>query len=95
MSDFDWIKEHIKQTEDTEGWVYYFRNKFGYHPDESEWFGLNNLREILSLRDDMLDWKGSLLSEWNLLGDLTEHPAFIKKSDLTIITFDEYIDYCY
>jgi hypothetical protein len=93
MSEFHWIEEHIDIENNREGWIYYFTNKFGHHPDGAEWFGLNNLKEIIRLREDMIGWNGSVKSEWNILEQIPNNATFIRRSDLSIITFEEYMSY--
>ena len=93
MNDFLWAEEHIILNEHREGWIRFFKNKFNdIHPDKAEWFGLNNLEETISLRRDHRIWYGGDVHEYKLIKE-TEHPQLTFKSDLTIITFEEYMDY--
>jgi hypothetical protein len=92
-NEFEWAEEHIELEEHRKNWVYYFKNKFnGLSPDDAEWFGLNNLKETISLRKDIIDWKGTDVYTYKLM-KISEHPQLMKRDDLRIITFDEYMDY--
>ncbi len=92
-NEFKWVSEHIRTEEEREGWICFFKNKFnGIHPDEAEWFNLNNLKETLSLRRDMILWFGKPYEARNLV-PMSIHPQLVFRNDLRIVTFEEYMNY--
>ena len=93
-NDFEWIERHIEHSNNKEGWIEYFQNKFnGLHPEKTS-YGVNNLEETLALRKDVIEWGwfDGNINKVKLL-ETSEHPQLMWRNDLSIITFEEYMDY--